>query len=92
MFAYPFYWCFFIVVSCFLVVLKNLFYVPGITKNLLSISQFTVDSKVVEFILTLVLSRISLSGKLYCVDKLRMICMSSPEEPKLYHLSPGYSQ
>jgi len=60
-------------------VLKNLLHVPDIIKNLLSVSQFTAENKVlIDSTLTLILSRISPLGKLYCGDNLRMACMSSP--------------
>ena len=61
-------------------VLKNLLHVPNITKNLLSVSQFTADNKILlEF------------HPVYCRDNLRMACMSSPCGIITSPLSPGSS-
>jgi len=59
-------------------VLENLLHVPDITKNLLSVNLLLIMKSFLNFILTLILSRISLPRKLYCGDDLRMACMSSP--------------
>ena len=60
-------------------VLKNLLHIPDITKNLLSVSQFTADNKVLlEFHPDSCFIKDLSTRKLYCGNNSRMVCMSSP--------------
>ena len=60
--------------------LKNLLHVPDITKNLLFISQFTADNKVLEFHPDSCFIKDLSTWKTLLRDNLRIACMSSPCE------------